>query len=459
MTAWEKKKLTDPVINKATLWIVTVDKDKFGLAWEQGEPLILGPGVHIRNSSFFAFDKFVNQNTNVISHGPYHRIIVEQGHRAISWLGDKPLLLLPGVHTINSSIFRYDSSAPNDKQVVNLAPYTVVTVRDGEVGVGYRRGVLSVLEPGEHWLNSQVNEVFVDFLPTTKQVMLLKPLDVLTSDGLILRVRGSICFHISNPIKTLKTVGNQILYGLDDKKGSTKPQKDYLDTQQNISSKLFGTIMLRADTTFASILTGSEALSSMALGMAKTAMDHDPEPHKVSAAGGKGKELEKHKGAGMSSVEFSRQELTHLLSRQFKHSLAKEFHSEWGVNLDDMVILEVDIMDKDVRAALATGIKSNIEANTNRRNAEAKAETERILAAGTRDGVRIRAEGEAAHIKMIAKAEAEAGEMLQASPASFQIRMAETSVKAFTKGSLIIAPDGGTQSLLGLIGAAQQVSK
>jgi regulator of protease activity HflC (stomatin/prohibitin superfamily) len=290
--------------------------------------------------------------------------------------------------------------------------------------------------------------------------MLLKPLDVLTSDGLILRVRGSICFHINDPIKTLKTVGNQILYGAEESKGAREPKQDYLDKQQNISSKLFGTIMLRADTTFASILTGSEALSSMALGMAKTHIDHDSaEPHHVVATGkgGKGKEIEKHKGAGMSSVEVSRQELTHLLSRQFKQSLAKEFHSEWGVNLDDMVILEVDIMDKDVRAALATGIKSNIEANTNRRNAEAKAETERILAAGTRDGVRIKAEGEAAHIKMIAKAEAEAGEMLQASPASFQIRMAETSVKAFNKGSLIIAPDGGTQSLLGMIGATQQV--
>jgi regulator of protease activity HflC (stomatin/prohibitin superfamily) len=175
----------------------------------------------------------------------------------------------------------------------------------------------------------------------------------------------------------------------------------------------------------------------------------------------KGKEVESemHKGAGMSSTEFSRQELTSILSRQFKHSLTKELHSEWGVDLDDMVILEVDIMDKDVRSALAIGIRSNIEANTDRRNAEARAETERIIAAGSRDGTKIKAEGEATRIKMIAQAEKEAGQLLESSPAAFQIRMAETSVKAFGKGTLVIAPDGGTQSLLGLIGASSTLQK
>lgn len=37
-----------------------------------------------------------------------------------------------------------------------------------------------------------------------------------------------------------------------------------------------------------------------------------------------------------------------------------------------MVVLEVEILDKDVKAALANGVKLNVEATTDRRNAEAK---------------------------------------------------------------------------------------
>jgi len=450
---WKVVKLTEKVINVATLWIITVDTDKFGLAWEQANPLILGPGIHFRNSPFFKFDKMVDQSEPVISHGPSHRIIVGQGSRAISWLGDRPLLLKPGIHTINSPIFKFGRTAPNTDQVVDLNPFKIVTVRDGQVGVAYRRGVLDVLNPGEHSLNAETNDCFLDFLPVTKQVRQLKPIDILTSSGFFLRTRGSIAFHISNPKKTLVCVGNS------QDQVKTDTHKHHI----SITDILFDTIMMRADTTFASILTGSEFLSSIAMGMAKGVpkgnTPQTPQEEDDSQSDRKKKkEIKMHKiNSGVTSDEHSRQELTRLLSEQFKGSLTKEFIQDWGVTLDDMVVLEVEILDRDVKAALANGVKLNVEATTDRRNAEAKAETARIQAQGERDAIRIRAEGKASEILMIAQAEKDAGLLLESSPAAVQIRLGQISATAFNKGSLVIAPDGGTASLMALLGASSRV--
>lgn len=50
--------------------------------------------------------------------------------------------------------------------------------------------------PGTHPLFGERNEEFVGFLETTEQVRDLATLDILTSDGLMVRIHGSISFRI-----------------------------------------------------------------------------------------------------------------------------------------------------------------------------------------------------------------------------------------------------------------------
>lgn len=45
-----------------------------------------------------------------------------------------------------------------DRQFVDLEPFYIITVFDGQVGVAFKSGVLDVLQPGEHWLNAEKNE-------------------------------------------------------------------------------------------------------------------------------------------------------------------------------------------------------------------------------------------------------------------------------------------------------------
>lgn len=73
------------------------------------------------------------------------------------------------------------------------------------------------------------------------------------------------------------------------------------------------------------------------------------------------------------------------------------------------------MIDEDVKKALAHGVKTSIDATNARRNAEASAETARIQARGESDSERIRADGDAYRIREVARAQEEAGQLLERS--------------------------------------------
>lgn len=102
-------------------------------------------------------------------------------------------------------------------------------------------------------------------------------------------------------------------------------------------------------------------------------------------------------------------------SVEFTHRLGKHILDEWGVEVSEMDVTDIQVLDADVKKSLAAGVRANIEAATARRNAEADAETQRILASGKADSTRINAAGDASALKI--KAEAEAFRILEVAKA------------------------------------------
>ena len=117
------------------------------------------------------------------------------------------LILESGIYTRISPLFTFVKTAPIDDQKVSLPPYSIITVHDAQVGIAYLKGELEILEPGEHWLNAKSNQIFLAFLPTTEQVKSLKNIDILTSDGLMVRVKGSVSFRIVDPRRAVVNIG------------------------------------------------------------------------------------------------------------------------------------------------------------------------------------------------------------------------------------------------------------
>ena len=140
--------LTREVINRNQFWIITVKRDEYALATDRGEPLILGPGVHVIDNPFFLFVRKVLQTAPVLAHLGLHRILVPQGTRGLAVDGDRPVLLEPGEYTRVSPRFEFRRLVRIDEQIVRIAPFTLLTVYSAQAAIIYRKGRLEALGPG-----------------------------------------------------------------------------------------------------------------------------------------------------------------------------------------------------------------------------------------------------------------------------------------------------------------------
>lgn len=452
--------VTSPKITVGSLTIINVNDDQFGLAMVAGEPRVMLPGLHICLDPLFVFEKFINQLTPVLAHGSLHRIIVPEGQRGVAWVGNDPKVFNAGIYYFVSPLFKWVKSVKIDTTVASLDSFCIVTVDEGRVGIAYDRGVLRILKPGEHWLNAQDNQKFLDFLPTTQQVRQLKTLDVLTNDGLMVRIQGSITFRVIDPHKAVLNIGS------DDENRMKQVSND-------ITRRIFSTIMRRANDTLASLLTGTSILTSAGMGFADSTVNVasanlpdysgnvvQPDMMQIERQVADGKNKHKQQeGARDKNASNSDVELNALIRQRFKESLTHTLVSEWGVELSDMNVIDIEVMDDNVRHALAEGVRSNIVAVTDRKTAESKSETLRILAQGHRDAAKIKTDGETYAIEEVARAQHKAGQLLEQTPVAVDIRMAETAAQALSESSssLVLAPDAGFRSIMSLIGSAQRM--
>jgi regulator of protease activity HflC (stomatin/prohibitin superfamily) len=430
-----------PHINRGALHIINVKDSQFGLAKIAGQPKILFPGTHVVNDPLFQFDGFIDQLTPVLQHGSLHRIIVAEGTRALAWIGDDPKMFTAGIYYFHSPLFNYVGSAKINTRNVRLGPFHIVTVDDGRVGIAYDNGVLNILPPGEHWLNAKNNQTFRAFLPTTEQVRQLRTLEVLTNDGLVVQVIGSITFHIADPHKAVLNIG------------ADKKKKD-----DNITGAIFETIMHRSNDTLASILTGTSVLTSAGMGFADSTLhvSHRDVPKYDGGRSIQPDEL-KHEAKHESPDDI---EINAQIRHRFKEKLTHTLNDQWGVELSDMNVIDIKVMDTAVRCALAEGVRSNIVAVTDRKTAESKAETARILAQGRRDAAKIKTDAKTYAVAQVAEAQLNAGKMLEQVQVAVDIRMAETAANALaeSRGSLIMAPDASFGTIMSLIGMKQRTA-
>ncbi len=70
-------------------------------------------------------------------------------------------------------------------------------------------------------------------------------------------------------------------------------------------------------------------------------------------------------------------------SVEFTHRLGKHILDEWGVEVSEMDVTDIQVLDADVKKSLAAGVRANIEAATARRNAEAGRAIQRNMEFGS----------------------------------------------------------------------------
>eukprot|EP01112_Ceratiomyxa_fruticulosa_P011686 TRINITY_DN3196_c0_g1_i2.p1 TRINITY_DN3196_c0_g1~~TRINITY_DN3196_c0_g1_i2.p1 ORF type:complete len:671 (-),score=99.89 TRINITY_DN3196_c0_g1_i2:125-2137(-) len=199
--------LSENVIRHHSLSIIRVPKGQYALAMQEGRPLILGEGIHVRNSllfqhtafvdanqkhlqhltiniirvpsdeyclitnnnvpkilvsgqyiidsNFFQLVKFEKTNTSYIRHQTIHLVRVPQDKLALVTYNNKPLFLPFGNYVFNTDIFRFHQIKDFQEPKIEFESITRFRVRKGEVATVQEQGrFLYIEKPDIYFIDS-----------------------------------------------------------------------------------------------------------------------------------------------------------------------------------------------------------------------------------------------------------------------------------------------------------------
>lgn len=120
---------------------------------ERNSYLFAEPGMH-RISSCFTRSVGTRPIRGCVTHGDRTICIVEQGFIGYAMDNGQPVLLPPGIHVWKSDSMYYERAVPLNDHVIKIGPYTILTVDEGYSAVTQNNGKQMVLKGGHtHFLN------------------------------------------------------------------------------------------------------------------------------------------------------------------------------------------------------------------------------------------------------------------------------------------------------------------
>ena len=400
-------KASESYINNGTIHIIRVPKGSLGLINESSFPSFLHEGLHMYDSPALEWIGLRRKLDEKIEHGTLSRFRVPKGSVGLAWKDNNPFFIeTSGTYEIDSPSFKYVKAETVNTKLIQLGSGKIVTVSSGEVGVSFKGGVLEVMPPGRHVIESAEHS-FDSFMSTQQRALRLKQEglgggDLLvceTKDLVKIGIRADVFFRVADPEKAILQVG-----------------QDKID-------------LLMLETSIATLINilRSTPLSDIAQSSSAAAVSEVEHEETLEKAG------------KPSAPLFFDQTHDQFLSKLHDH-----FNEQYGIEVSNIRIEQFKIMDDQLatsisqqavktadtqtrlanlvaqteiatqeqeREARMKQISAKSEADTRRvaaeaevQQAEAKARASRVRAEGEAEVQRIAAEGEATAIKIRAQA-------------------------------------------------------
>lgn len=195
----------------------------------QSRYLFAEPGMHNIQDPFIEVCGHRPLNSH-IEHGNRTIVTVDQGHIGYATDNGQPVLLPPGIHVWTSESLRFEQSYPLHDHVIHLGPYTLITVNEGYAAVTQNNGRQLVMEGGDcHFLNHK-NWKFEKFITMKIQTDHLDEIVATSADNIDIRVASTINWRIVDA-KIAATMAAETMNGANDLK---KLRNDVL--QQGLAS-------------------------------------------------------------------------------------------------------------------------------------------------------------------------------------------------------------------------------
>lgn len=166
-----------------------------------GRFLFWGPGVHVRNSLWHTVDSGDRQITGEpIIHGTKAIITVDQGFVGLAIQQGQPVLLPPGLHQWDSPTMVFKEIIDLSSKLIKMGPYTLVTVDQGYAAITQDNGKQKVLEGGKSYMLTHQNWKFELFLTQKMQTETIGPVEVSTGDNIALRIVANASWLVADAV-------------------------------------------------------------------------------------------------------------------------------------------------------------------------------------------------------------------------------------------------------------------
>merc|ERR1712091_544556 len=157
--------------------------------------LFAQPGMH-NIQSIFIRSVGTKPLRGLIQHGNRTIVVVEQGYLGYATDNGQPVLLPPGIHVWTSESMDFVSQYPLNDHIITMGPYTLVTVNEGYAAVTQNNGKQVILAGGHTHFLDHKNWKFEKFITLKIQTDELESIEATSADNINMLVNSTVNWRI-----------------------------------------------------------------------------------------------------------------------------------------------------------------------------------------------------------------------------------------------------------------------
>ena len=356
-----------------------------------------------------ASDGAFNRMDPMVEHGNRTIVTVPQGTLGYATDRGQPVLLPPGLHSWKSETLRYERMYELDDHVIEMGPYTILTVDEGYSAITQNNGLQVVLEGGKTHLLTHQKWRFEKFITLKIQTDDLECIEAASADNVIMSVDSTVVWRIKD-VRIAATMAAETMASAGQGEVSADITKLRRDVLKQAIASLAGFIgsVNYSDSFNVAAAAQRNVETAQAIPIGGCVAD-DPTPNLRFTAENPMFDME-----GMSEAVAHANNIT----------------NKFGVEIISINIISANPVDAKLTQSLSTGAVASAEALQAETQARGMAKAMKIKAEARSITLKINADSEALAIIVKAKAEAEA-EMVRAEGAkAAEVLRAEGSKKA-----------------------------
>jgi len=367
----------------------------------RGEYNFFGSGVHrIVDPYFYVSHGTINVNDPIIVNGDRTIVTVDQGSIGYCTERGQPVLLPPGMHQWKSATLKFKCLIDLNQPVIELGPWTLLTIDEGYMAVTQDNGKQVILDGGSVYLLTHRNWQFEKFVSTKIQTDDLKRIEAASADNVIMMVDATVLWRIAD-VETAVRMSAETMRS--DKRSSgvdtiTKLRNDVLKQAEASLAYFVGTINF-SDSMAASAMSQRSKATVIAVAESSNSVSSSPQDSK----------------AAMEFTLYDKDKLDDAVSH------ANEITGTYGVEIISINIIGAIPADKKLQESLAAGAVAAAEAQMMETTAQGKSRAITIEAKAKADQTMILAQADADAEVLRAEGSKVAADKLSENPVSVEL--------------------------------------